>query len=107
WDLRYEMILIFVAVALISLNVRRLAALTTQASEIQFAILFLAGNLVIFSLTQYENWFQAQQLVYYMPILCVTACVIVAGTKLSTGAKFLICAALSFISMFSSANGVT
>jgi hypothetical protein len=107
WDLRYEMILIFVAVAVISLNVRRLAALTTQASEIQFAILFLAGNLVIFSLTQYENWFQAQQLVYYMPILCVTTCVIVARTKLGTGAKFFICAALSFISMFSSANGVT
>jgi hypothetical protein len=106
WDLRYEMILIFIAVAAISLNVRRLAALTTEAAGIQFAILFFAANLVTFSLTQYENWWQAQQLVYYMPILCVTTCVIVARTNLNTIAKFSICAALSFVSMFSSANGV-
>src|SRR5947207_66901 len=103
WDLRYEMILIFIAVALISLNVKRLAALTTGAVEIQFAILLFAANLVIFSLTQYENWFQAQQLVYYMPILCVTTCVIVARSKLGTIAKFAVCAALSFVSIFSSA----
>jgi len=106
WDLRYEMILIFIAAALISLNVRRLALLTTDAGEAVFAILMFAANLVIFSLTQYENWFQAQQLVYYMPILCVTTCVVVARTNLHTYAKFAICAALSFVSMFSSANGV-
>ena len=72
WDLRYEMILIFIAVCLISLNVRRLAALTAEVNEIQFAVLFFVANLIIFSLTQYENWWQAQQLVYYVPILCVT-----------------------------------
>src|SRR6476659_260082 len=43
WDLRYEMILIFIAVAFISLNVRRLAALTAEAADTQFAILFLAA----------------------------------------------------------------
>src|SRR5215831_6499339 len=58
WDLRYEMILIFIAACLISLNVRRLAALTTETSEGFFAVLFLVANLVIFSLTQYENWLQ-------------------------------------------------
>jgi hypothetical protein len=106
WDLRYEMILIFLAVAVVSLNVRKLAAHTTQASETQFAILFFAANLVIFSLTQYENWFQAQQLVYYVPILCVTNCVIIGRSKLGTVGKFAACAVLSFISIFSSANGV-
>ncbi len=106
WDLRYEMILIFVAVALVSLNVRRLAMLTIEAGQLQFAILFFAANLVIFSLTQYENWWQAQQLVYYMPILCVTTCIIVARSRLKTISKFAICAALAFVSMFSSANGV-
>jgi hypothetical protein len=106
WDLRYEMILVFVAACLISVNVRRLAVLTIQASELQFAVLLLMANLVIFSLTQYENWLQAQQLVYYMPILCVTACIVIARTNLGTVAKFAICAALSFISTFSSANGI-
>jgi len=106
WDLRYEMILIFIAVCLISLNVRRLARLTCEAGAGLFAILLLAANLVIFSLTQYENWFQAQQLVYYLPILCVTTCVVVARMKLGTLFKYAICAVLSFVSMFSSANGV-
>jgi hypothetical protein len=106
WDLRYEMILVFVAACLISLNVRRLATLTVQASEFHFAVLLLAANLIIFSLTQYENWLQAQQLVYYVPILCVTTCVCIARTNLGTLAKFAICAGLSFISTYSSANGI-
>jgi hypothetical protein len=106
WDLRYEMIVVFVAVCLISINVRRLAALTAEASAIQFAVLFFVANLIIFSLTQYENWWQAQQLVYYLPILCVTTCVVVGRSRLNTLAKFAICGALSFVSMFSSANGV-
>src|SRR5436190_12891823 len=106
WDLRYEMILVFVAACLIALNVKRLAARTSQVTEIQFAVLIFAANLVIFSLTQYENWWQAQQLVYYMPILCVTSCVVIVFTRFRTPIKFAICAVLSFISMFSSANGV-
>jgi hypothetical protein len=87
WDLRYEMILIFIAVCLISLNVRRLAALTAEVNEIQFAVLFFVANLVIFSLTQYENWWQAQQLVYYVPILCVHCWSSASGQK--TGACLL------------------
>jgi len=106
WDLRYEMILIFIAVGLISLNVRRLAALTAEVTEIQFAVLFFVANLVIFSLTQYENWWQAQQLVYYLPILCVTTCITVNTLRLRTTTKFAVGAVLSFVSMFSSANGV-
>jgi len=106
WDLRYEMILIFVVACLICLTVRWLAIRTTQASEIELAVLMSAANLVIFSLTQYENWFQAQQLVYYVPVLCVTTCILVGYSRLGTVAKFVICAALSFVSMFSSANGV-
>src|SRR5215831_19779310 len=47
WDLRYEMILVFVAACFISLNVRRLAQLTIQATELQFAVLLLMANLVI------------------------------------------------------------
>ena len=106
WDLRYEMILIFIAACLISWSVMRLARLTTAAGEVQFAFVLFAANLSIFSLTQYENWFQAQQLVYYMPILCVAVCVVVAMSRANTIAKFAICGGLSVISMFSSANGV-
>jgi len=106
WDLRYEMIVIFIAVCVIALNVRRLAIATTEAAGAQLALLLFAGNLVIFSLTQYENWFQGQQIVYYSTILCVTICILVARSGWGTTAKFAICAGVSFISMFSTVNGV-
>jgi len=49
---------------------------------------------------------QGQQMVYYLPILCVTTCILVARSNLATLTRFMICAGLSTISMFSSANGV-
>src|SRR5437016_12589979 len=42
WDLRYEMILVFVAACLIALNVRRLAIVTTRGTEVQFAVLIFS-----------------------------------------------------------------
>src|SRR5205807_6722844 len=41
-----------------------------------------------------------------LPILCVTTCILVAQSNLSTLTKFMICAGLSIVSTFSSANGV-
>ncbi|MFN2576150.1 MAG: hypothetical protein ABR607_00500 [Pyrinomonadaceae bacterium] len=106
WDIRYDMVLIFVAACLISLFVWRLATHTVQDGPLRFAVLIFLGNLIIFSPTQYENWLQGQQLVYYMPILCVTAGILVAQSNLAILNRFVICAGLSVISMFSSANGV-
>jgi len=106
WDVRYDMVVIFIAACLIAMNIRRLAAGTIEADPIKFSIVVLFGNLIIFSPTQYENWLQAQQLVYYLPILCVTAGILIARSQLATFTKFIICGALSTISMFSSANGV-
>src|SRR5437588_7775356 len=106
WDVRYDMVVIFVIACLISLNVWRLAARTIQEDPLKFGLLIFLANLIIFSPTQYENWLQGQQLVYYMPILCVTTCILLARSNLATLMKFLICAGLSIISMFSSANGV-
>ena len=81
-------------------------ARTIQEDPLKFGLLIFLANLIIFSPTQYENWLQGQQLVYYMPILCVTTCILLARSNLATLMKFLICAGLSIISMFSSANGV-
>src|SRR3989440_8641106 len=106
WDIRYDMVLIFVAACLISLTVWRLAACTIQEDSLRFSLLIFLANLIIFSPTQYENWLQGQELVYYMPILCVTTCILVAQSNLATLTKFMICAGLSIVSTFSSANGV-
>ena len=106
WDIRYDMVVIFVTACLISMNVWRLAARTIREDPLKFSLLIFLANLIIFSPTQYENWLQGQQMVYYLPILCVTTCILVARSNLATLTRFMICAGLSTISMFSSANGV-
>jgi hypothetical protein len=105
WDLRYEMWAIFLAACLISFNVYRLAKLTIDNTHRWRVLLLLMANLVIFSPVQYPNWFQGQQLVYYVPIACVTTCILVAHSRLTPSVRFLICGCLSTISTFSSANG--
>lgn len=107
WDLRYEMCAIFLVACLISFNVYRLARLTIEGTtRARILLLFFMANLLIFSPSQYQNWFQGQQLVYYVPIACVTSCILVAHSRLPAIARFIICASLSTISTFSSANGV-
>jgi hypothetical protein len=106
WDVRYEMVVTFLTACLISLNVYRLAERTISDDRISRLLLFLIANLIIFSPAQYENWLQGQQLIYYFPIACVTSCLLIglSGWKLKT--KFGVCACLSVVSTFSSANGI-
>jgi hypothetical protein len=105
-DVRYEMLVTFLVACLISFNVYRLAEHTMGGDRIPGLFLFLIANLFIFSPSQYENWLQGQQLVYYFPIACVTGCLLVAYSHLNLKTKFVGCAFLSVISTFSSANGI-
>ena len=105
WDVRYEMWATFLLACLISFNVYRLAKLTTDGMGLRRLLLFFMANVLIFSPSQYENWLQGQQLVYYVPIACITTCILVAHSRISPIARFLVCACLSTISTFSSANG--
>ena len=105
WDLRYEMWAIFLVACLISFNVYRLARLTVEGTYWRRVLLLFMANLLIFSPVQYPNWLQGQQLVYYAPIACITTCVLVAHSRLTPSARFLICGCLSTVSSFSSANG--
>lgn len=106
WDLRYEMWAIFLLACIIAFMVYRLAGLTIEGSSVRRLLLLFMANLLIFAPVQYPNWLQGQQLVYYVPVACVIACVLVAHSRLSPGARFLICGCLSTVSTFSSANGV-
>lgn len=105
WDLRYEMWAIFLLACLISFMVYRLAKITIEGSSLRRALLLFMANLLIFAPVQYPNWLQGQQLVYYAPVACVLGCVLVAHSRLSPAARFLICGCLSTVSTFSSANG--
>lgn len=105
WDVRYEMWAVFLLACLISFNIYRLARLTTDGNSLRRLLLFFMANLLIFSPSQYQNWLQGQQLVYYVPIACITTCILVAYSSLPPLARFFVCACLSTISTFSSANG--
>ncbi len=105
WNVKYEMLVTFVFACLVSFNIYRLAKTTIKETAVRL-FLFLLANLLIFSPSQHENWLQGQQLVYYLPIACVTTCIVVCGSRLTARGKYLICAGLSTICTFSSANGM-
>jgi hypothetical protein len=106
WDVRYEMFVSFLLACLVSFNIYRLSKITIGGSQLQRFLLLFMSNLLIFSPIQYENWLAGEQVVYYMPIACVTTCILIAYSDLSLRAKFLICVCLSTVSTFSSANGM-
>ncbi|MCL1469737.1 hypothetical protein [Argonema antarcticum] len=106
WDVRYEMLLMFLIACLISFNIYRLNRLTVGGLPIKGILIFFILNLLIFSPVQYENWLWGFQNVMFIPMLCITSCILVAYSQLSSKAKFLICICLSTVSTFSFANGL-
>lgn len=106
WDVRYEMLLSFLLACLVSHNVYRLGRRTLGREGASQPGAYLLSNLIIFSPVQYENWLMGQQLIYFIPVACVTTCLLVSLTGVGTWKKLIICATLSVVSSFSSANGL-
>ncbi|MDJ0556367.1 MAG: hypothetical protein QNJ68_18400 [Microcoleaceae cyanobacterium MO_207.B10] len=106
WDVRYEMLAIFLLACLVSVNIYRLNRLTINTKTIPSLIIAFLANLLIFSAIQYDNWFWGIQLVVFMPIACITTAISIAYSRLSTILKFLICIVLCMISTFSYSNGM-
>ncbi|MGB3512314.1 MAG: hypothetical protein WBA93_24365 [Microcoleaceae cyanobacterium] len=106
WDVRYEMLVIFLLTCIISLNIYWLNRLTVRASIVTQLFTLAISNLLIFSPAQYENWLWGIQIVVYIPIACLTGCLIISHTKLSLRIKFVICFCLCTVSTFSYANGM-
>lgn len=106
WDVRYEMLVIFLLTCIVSLNVYWLNRLTVRASLVTQLFILAISNLLIFSASQYENWLWGIQIVVYIPIACLTGCLVILYTKLSLRTKFIICFCLCVVSTFSYANGM-
>jgi hypothetical protein len=106
WNVRYEMLVSFLLACSISFNVYSLGKLTINANQAQRLLILSISNIFIFSPVQYENWLFGIQIIYFIPIFCITTCIVLAYSRLSTHTKFLICMSLSTISTFSSANGI-
>ncbi len=105
WNVRYEMLVSFLLACLVSFNIYRISRVTI--TDTQKRLWLLAGaNLLIFSPVQYENWLFGIQVIYLVPIACLTTCLSVAYSGLSPNAKLTIGVLLSIVSTFSSANGI-
>ncbi len=105
WRVRYEMLASFLLACLISFNIYRLSK-RTISSCVTRLMLLCAANLLIFSPVQCFNWLHGVQVLYFVPVACVTTCLSVAHSGFSAKTKFLLCASLSIISSFSAANGL-
>ena len=106
WDVRYEMLLGFLLACATSCNVYLLGKRTLGREGAGRAAAFLLSGLLIFSPVQYENWLMGQQLMFFIPVLCVTTCLLVSYSNLRAPTKFALCALLSSVSSFSAANGL-
>src|SRR6267143_3921927 len=105
WNVRYEMLVSFLTACAVSCNVYLLGRKTLKdAAGRIFA--FVLSNVLIFSVVQYENWFMGQQLIFFVPALCITTCFVISYSNLRLRTKFIVCALLSAVSSFSSANGL-
>ena len=106
WDVRAEMLACLLLAVLVAFNVRRLGARTVD-EPFRRELLFLPASLFIFSPVQYENWLFGVQVVYFVPVACVTSGLLAAySERLGMRAAILACACLSAVATFSSANGI-
>lgn len=107
WDVRYMMLVSVLLAVLTAFNISRLSRLTIQSDERTRLVLVLLACLLIFSPRQLENWLQGQQLIFFLPAACLTACLLLGQTPAARPQlRLLMCAALCFVSTFSSANGI-
>ncbi len=105
WNVRYEMLVIFLLACLVAFNIYRLAGYTQVGKPWQKWLMFFLANLFIFSPMQWENWLFGVQIEYFLPIACVSTGLVLAFTRMPGLLKMILCMALALISTFSSING--
>lgn len=106
WDITHQMWVSVVLACLVSINVFRLIKWTIGESLFQVIFLTILCNLLIFSPVQYENWLWGHQLIVFMPIACVTSCLVAIYSGINRKAKLVICLILCTVSTYSFGNGM-
>jgi hypothetical protein len=106
WDVRYEMLLIFLLACIVSFNIYRLSCLTLNNSPKTNLLILFFANLLIFVPLEWGNWFMGIQIIVFVPIICITTCLCLTFLPYGMWLKLLICCCLSVISTFSYANGM-
>ncbi len=106
WNVRYEMVVIFILACLVTFNIWNVARRTLQANPTVIPLLLFTASLFIFSPMQWENWLFGIQIEYYLPVVCVTACFLAAFVRMNPWLKLFIILSLCIVCSFSSVNGL-
>ena len=110
WDVRYGMLLSLFMAFLVSLNAFFISSKTVttrhRREKIQVLLLTVISSMLIFSPSQYENWLWGIQIIYFIPILCLTTGISVWYSSIRISQKVVFTIILSTISTFSYANGL-
>lgn len=106
WNKRYELLVSFALACIVSFNLYQLGKLTIGGNSLGRMIIYFLTNLLVFSPIQDFNWLTGMQIVYFVPIACLTTCLVIAYSRLSLRAKIVLGICLAVISTFSSANGL-
>jgi hypothetical protein len=106
WDPRAMMFLSWMSCVAILSGLVRLQRLTLPLTPNGRALLLLFFSAILFSTNQWENWLWGITLVVFIPALCLTFALVVQSTAIPYSWKVVLCAALAFISTYSSSNGM-
>lgn len=106
WDTRWEMLAILGMAGLTSWNLFVLARRALPDQTTVRYTLHLLTSLILFSPIQWETWLDGIQMVFFLPALCLTTALVVAGGSLSHPSKLTLCSALATSSTYSSSNGI-
>jgi hypothetical protein len=66
----------------------------------------LGVNLLLFGPIQMENWLWDMGMQFFAPTACLTAALVVAGSRARRSARYLCCIGLATIATFSNGNGM-
>jgi hypothetical protein len=106
WNIKAEMFVSLALACLVFVNIRHLTWLTAGPDDSRRWLLTVVSSLLIFSPAQFENWLLGEQIIYFMPVACLTTCLRVAYAGVGRATRVITCMLLSTVSTFSSANGM-
>ena len=106
WNIKFEMFVSFSLACVVVLNLYRLGEVTLDYGDSTRWLATFLSSLLIFSPSQYENWLMGEQILYFVPAVCLTTSLRLLYSKLNSHAVLVLCMLLSTVATFSSANGL-
>ena len=105
WDVRFEMWIEFIFACVVSLNLLLLSRRVMGMNRNQCLFLWVITNMLLFSAEQSQNWTFAIQMIFFMPMMFISAAMLVAYSQMNVTVKFVLAVVLATASTWSHAIG--